>query len=107
MLKQGPKTGYVIWDNKLIEKFKAAQKLKALGLPLQEMAVENFGSAVFGNAILFGAFTKIAGIFSVEAGKNTLENFVPKGALAKNQEAFDLGVAQGEEFLNNFVEESA
>jgi len=107
MLKQGPKTGFVIWDNKLIEKFKAAQKLKALGLPLQELAVEQFGSGVFGNAILFGAFTKIAGIFSEEAAKKTLENFVPKGALAKNLEAFDLGVAKGEEFLNSLPEASA
>ncbi len=103
VVKNEPKTGYVIWDNKMVEKLRGVQKMKALGLPVQELAIEKFGGAVYGNAILFGAFTKIAGIFPVEAAKKTLEHFVPKATLAKNFEAFDLGMSKGEEFLSSLA----
>ncbi len=103
MVKNDPKSGYVIWDNKMIEKFRGVQKMKALAIPVQELAIELFGGAVYGNAILFGAFTKIAGIFPVEAAKKTLEYFVPKATLAKNLEAFALGMAKAEEFLNSLA----
>lgn len=106
MLKTGTKTGYVIWDNKQIENFKVAEKVKALGTPFQQLAVEQFGNAIYSNAILFGAFAKMARIFSEEIGKDTLEQFVPIGILDKNLDAFALGITKAEEFLSNLPEGS-
>ena len=105
MVKNETNTGYVIWDTKMIEKFRGIQKMKALGLPVQELAIEKYGEAVFGNSILFGAFTKIAHIFPVEAAKKTLEHFVPNATLAKNLDAFELGMIRGKEFLASLIGE--
>ncbi len=103
MVKNDPNTGYVIWDTKMIEKFRGIQKLKALGLPVQELAIEKFGNVVFGNAILFGAFTEIAKIFPIEAAQKTLEHFVPQASVAKNHEAFELGRARAVTFLTSLA----
>ena len=62
-IKEGEGTGYLIWDPSTIQKFKAAKRIqKSLSIPVQKIAVEKFGNIVFGNSILFGAFTFLSGI---------------------------------------------
>ncbi|MFX1358412.1 MAG: 2-oxoacid:acceptor oxidoreductase family protein [Promethearchaeota archaeon] len=98
-LKQGANTGYLIWDPSAIKEFRVAQKFKSLSIPVQRMALEKFGHKVYGNSILFGAFTALSKIISEESAIETLKNFVPKATLDKNLEAFELGKVEAEYFL--------
>ena len=93
-------TGYLIWDPSTIQEFKIAQQLKkSLSIPVQKLAVENFGNIVFGNSILFGAFTILSGIISEESAIETLKKFVPSSTLEKNMEAFEFGKKEAHDFL--------
>ncbi|MFX1427922.1 MAG: 2-oxoacid:acceptor oxidoreductase family protein, partial [Promethearchaeota archaeon] len=93
-------TGYLIWDPSTIQEFKIAQQIKkSLSIPVQKLAVENFGNIVFGNSILFGAFTILSGIISEESAIETLKKFVPSSTLEKNMEAFELGKKEAQDFL--------
>ncbi|MFX0012130.1 MAG: 2-oxoacid:acceptor oxidoreductase family protein, partial [Candidatus Hermodarchaeota archaeon] len=67
-------------------------------------AVEKFGSMVFGNAILFGVFTILSGIFSEESALETIKKFVPSSSLDKNLEAFELGKQEAKEYLKQLKE---
>ncbi|MFX1586737.1 MAG: 2-oxoacid:acceptor oxidoreductase family protein, partial [Promethearchaeota archaeon] len=72
MIKNESNTGFLIWDNSTIKKFRAVKKVdKSLGVPIQKMAVEKFGNIVFGNSILLGLFTILSGIFSEESALET------------------------------------
>ncbi|KKK40608.1 hypothetical protein LCGC14_0500850 [marine sediment metagenome] len=79
---------------------------KSLSIPVQKIAVEKFGNIVFGNSILFGAFTILSGIISEESAIETLKKFVPSPTLNKNLEAFELGKMEAHEFLKKLKEES-
>ena len=104
-LKKGKDTGYLIWDPSTIKKFKAVRRMeKALSIPVQKLALENFGNIVFGNSILFGAFTVLSGLISEESAIETLKNFVPSPTLDKNLEAFELGKKEAQEFLKGLEE---
>lgn len=93
-------TGYLIWDPSTIQEFKIAQQIKkSLSIPVQKLAVENFGNIVFGNSILFGAFTILSRIISEESAIETLKKFVPNSTLKKNMEAFELGKKEALDFL--------
>ncbi|MFW9823348.1 MAG: 2-oxoacid:acceptor oxidoreductase family protein [Candidatus Thorarchaeota archaeon] len=106
-LKKDGDTGYLIWDPSTIQKFTAAKRIKkALSIPVQKIAVENFGNIVFGNSILFGAFTSLSGIISEESAIETLKKFVPDATLDKNLEAFELGKKEAQEFLNKIKEDN-
>ncbi|MFX1589888.1 MAG: 2-oxoacid:acceptor oxidoreductase family protein [Promethearchaeota archaeon] len=105
-LKRESKTGYLIWDPTTIKKFRAAKRFeKALSLPVQKLAVENFGNIVFGNSILFGAFVRLSGIISEESAIETLKRFVPSSTLDLNLEAFELGKKEAQEFQKQLQEE--
>lgn len=103
-LKKRDDTGYLIWDTSTIGKFRTAKRVKSLGLPVQKLALEKFDNTVFGNAILFGAFTAISKIFSEESAIETIKRFVPANTLDTNLEAFELGKKEGEEFLRKMNE---
>ena len=99
IVKEDKNTGYLIWDPSTIQKFKAAKRIqKSLSIPVQKIAVENFGNIVFGNSILLGAFTFLSGIISEESAIETLKKFVPSSTLNKNLEAFELGKKEAQEF---------
>ena len=99
-------TGFMIWDPSTIKKFRAANRIKkALELPVQRIARERFGDIVFGNTILFGAFTVLSKIFSEESALATIKKFVPSATLSKNLEAFEVGKQEAKEFLNKLKEE--
>ncbi|MHA1285041.1 MAG: 2-oxoacid:acceptor oxidoreductase family protein [Promethearchaeota archaeon] len=99
-LKKGEKTGYLIWDPSTIKKFRAEKRIKkSLKIPVQKIAVEKFGNIVYGNSILFGAFTILSGIFSENAAIQTLKQFVPESTLQKNLEAFEIGKQEAQKFL--------
>jgi Pyruvate/2-oxoacid:ferredoxin oxidoreductase gamma subunit len=105
-LKKNRDTGYLIWDTSTIDKFRAARRIeKVLGIPIQKMAVKKFGSMVFGNSILFGAFTILSGIFSEESAIQTIKKFVPSSTIDKNLEAFELGKQEAKEFLKSLKTE--
>jgi 2-oxoglutarate ferredoxin oxidoreductase subunit gamma len=105
LVKEGD-TGFLIWDSSTITKFRAAKRVKkSLGIPIQKLAVEKFNNMVFGNAILFGIFTVIAGIFSEESAIETIKNFVPASTIDTNLEAFELGKQEGMDFLKKIKEE--
>ncbi|MFX1316464.1 MAG: 2-oxoacid:acceptor oxidoreductase family protein [Promethearchaeota archaeon] len=104
-IKKDQNTGYLLWDPSTIKKFKAVRKIeKALSIPVQKLAAENFGNIVFGNSILFGAFTILSGFISEESAIETIKNFVPKTTLDKNLEAFELGKKEAQEFLKQLKE---
>ncbi|MFX1409246.1 MAG: 2-oxoacid:acceptor oxidoreductase family protein [Promethearchaeota archaeon] len=104
-IKKDEKTGYLIWDPSTIKKFKAVRRIeKALSIPVQKLAAENFGNIVFGNSILFGAFTILSGFISEESAIVTIKNFVPNNTLDKNLEAFELGKKEAQEFLKQLKE---
>ena len=105
-LKKG-NTGFLMWDPSTIQKFKAAKRIpKALSIPVQKLARERFGNIVFGNSILFGAFTALARIFSEESAIETIKQFVPQSTLDTNLEAFELGKQEAQEFLKKLQEEN-
>jgi len=105
-LKKGD-SGYLIWDPSTIQKFKAAKRIpKALSIPVQKIARERFGNIVFGNSILFGAFTALAQIFSEESALETIKQFVPQSTIDTNMEAFELGKQEAQEFLKKLQEEN-
>ncbi len=104
-IKKDENTGYLIWDPSTIKKFRAVRRIeKALSIPVQILAVENFGNIVFGNSILFGAFTILSGFISEESAIETIKNFVPSSTLDKNLEAFELGKKEAQEFLKQLKE---
>ncbi len=105
-LKKGD-SGFLIWDPSTIQKFKAAKRIpKALSIPVQKIARERFGNIVFGNSILFGAFTALARIFSEESALETIKQFVPQSTIDTNMEAFELGKQEAQEFLKKLQEEN-
>jgi len=104
-LKKGD-SGFLIWDSSTIQKFRAVKKItKALSIPVQRLALEKFGDTVYGNSILFGAFTILAGIFSEESAMETLKTFVPASTIEMNLKAFELGRQEAQEFLKQLKEE--
>jgi 2-oxoglutarate ferredoxin oxidoreductase subunit gamma len=106
-LKKSDDTGFLIWDPSTIKKFKAVKRIKkGLSIPVQKLAFERFGNIVYGNSILFGAFTILAGIFSEESALETISKFVPPNTLNKNLEAFELGKQEAIEFLKKLKEDS-
>jgi 2-oxoglutarate ferredoxin oxidoreductase subunit gamma len=104
-IKKNENTGYLIWDPSTIKKFKAVRRIKkALSIPVQKLAVENFGNIVFGNSIIFGVFTFLSGFISEESAIETIKNFVPSNTLEKNLEAFELGKKEAQEFIKQLEE---
>ena len=105
-LKKDENTGYLIWDTSTIKTFRAAKRIdKAIGIPIQKIAVEVFDNMVFGNSILFGVFTVLSRIFSEQAAIETIKKFVPSETINQNLEAFDLGKQEAEKFLMKVKEE--
>ncbi len=103
-LKSGENTGFLIWDPSTISRFSVAKRLKSLSIPVQKVALEKFGDRVYGNTILFGAFTILSGIFSEESAIETIKKFVPPSTLDTNLEAFELGKQEAHEFINKLQE---
>lgn len=105
-VKKDENTGYLIWDPSTIKNFKIVNNIrKALGVPIQKIAVEKFGDIVFGNSILFGIFTSLSGIISEESSIETIKKFVPSSSLSKNLEAFEIGKKEAQEFIKKLKEE--
>jgi len=101
MVKKSENSGFLIWDPSIINKFRAEKRIsKSLSLPIQRIAREKFGNVVFGNSIVFGAFTILANIFSEESALETIKKFVPSSTLQANIEAFEYGKQEAKEFLN-------
>ncbi|TFG16408.1 MAG: hypothetical protein EU533_09075 [Promethearchaeota archaeon] len=99
-------SGFLIWDPSTIQKFRAVKRIsKALSIPVQKLALEKFGNTVYGNTILFGAFTALSRIFSEESALQTIKEFVPSATLDKNIEAFELGKLEAQDFLKKLKEE--
>lgn len=99
------KDGFLLWDPSTIKKFRSAKRIeKALSFPVQRLAREKFGNVVYGNTMLFGAFTTLSKIFSEESAIETIKNFVPEATLDTNLEAFELGKQEAQEFLKKLEE---
>jgi len=103
-LKTDENTGFLLWDPTTITKFGTAKRVKSLSIPVQKLALEKFGNTVYGNTILFGAFTVLAGIFSEESALETMKKFVPSSTLDVNIEAFELGKREAQEYLKQLKE---
>ncbi len=105
-LKKNGHSGFLIWDTSTIQRFRTLRGIdKVIGMPIQKMAVEKFGNMVYGNSILFGAFTILSGIFSEESAIETIKKFVPYSTLENNLEAYELGKQEAKEFLTQLKEE--
>jgi len=105
-IKDEEGTGYLIWDPSTINRFRTAKRVdKALGIPIQKVAMERFGNIVYGNSILFGIFTVLSGIISEESAIETIRKFVPSKTLDTNLEAFELGKQEAQEFLKKLEKE--
>jgi Pyruvate/2-oxoacid:ferredoxin oxidoreductase gamma subunit len=105
-LKKDGNTGYLIWDTSTIQTFRVAKLIdKAIGIPIQKIAVEVFNNRVFGNSILFGVFTTLSRIFSEQSAIETIKKFVPSATINQNLEAFELGKQEAEKFLSKLKEE--
>ena len=104
-LKKDKNTGYLVWDTSTIQSFRAVKRIdKAIGIPIQKMAVEVFDNMVFGNSTLFGVFTILSKIFSEQSAIGTIKKFVPNATINQNLEAFELGKKEAEEFLSSLKE---
>lgn len=105
MIKKDLNTGFLIWDNSAIQKFRAVKRIdNSIGIPIQKMAVEKFGNIVFSNTILFGTFMTLSSIFSEESALQTIKIFVPSSTLEKNLKAFELGKVEGLKFIKKIQE---
>ena len=105
-LKKDENTGYLIWDTSTIKTFQAKKRIdKAIGIPIQKIAVEIFNKMVFGNSILFGVFTSLSRIFSEQSALEILKKFVPSETINQNLEAFELGKQEAEKFITKLKEE--
>ena len=89
--------GWVLWDPSIIKKFRAASKVPSLAIPAQEIGIKEFGEAIIGSSILFGAFCSLSGVISREAAEQTLAASVPKKSVDKNMQAFEKGWELGEQ----------
>ncbi|MHA1143849.1 MAG: 2-oxoacid:acceptor oxidoreductase family protein [Candidatus Helarchaeota archaeon] len=92
------KPGKVTITDPLTVKKLKIRKGKKIEIDAQRIAQEKFGMGVVSNMILFGAFIGLfPDIISEEAGRKTVEKFVPPKALSTNLEAFDLGLKLAKE----------
>ncbi|MHA1679608.1 MAG: 2-oxoacid:acceptor oxidoreductase family protein [Promethearchaeota archaeon] len=89
--------GWIVWDSSVIRSLHIANKRPSLGIPVQELAVRQYGNLVHGSAILFGAFTSLSGVISKDAAMKALSESVPAKTLPTNINAFEHGFKQGEE----------
>jgi 2-oxoglutarate ferredoxin oxidoreductase subunit gamma len=103
-IKEETNTGYLIWDSSTIEKFRVAKNIKNISLPIQKLALEQFGNMVYGSSILFGVFTHISKIFSEESAIETIKQFVPSSTLDINLKAFKLGIQKAKVILDQLKE---
>lgn len=89
--------GWVLWDSSIITRFRTAEKVPSLAIPAQEMSVKDFGEAIIGSSILFGAFCSLSDVISKEAGEKTLAESVPGKSIEQNMQAFEKGWELGEQ----------
>ena len=85
--------GVLIVDSTLVTDIPSRFK-NVSSLPATALAEDTLGMKVVANVIMFGALARITGWASPEACKKAIADTVPKKALEKNYEAFDLGYSQ-------------
>ena len=83
--------GWCLWDPSIIARFKTATKIPSMALPAQEIAVQEFGEAVIGSSVLFGAFTSLSGVIERDIAMDVLAKAVPAGKRDINTRAFERG----------------
>ena len=88
-----PDEGLLIVDSTLVSNVPARFK-NVSSLPATALAEDKLGMKVVANVIMFGALAKVTGWATPEACRKAIADTVPKKALEKNYEAFDLGYAQ-------------
>src|SRR5271157_502336 len=89
--------GWVLWDPSIITRFRTATNVPSLAIPAQDIGIREFGEAIIGSSILFGAFCSLSGVISKEAAEQTLTASVPKKSIEQNMQAFEKGWGLGEQ----------
>ncbi|MHA1793122.1 MAG: 2-oxoacid:acceptor oxidoreductase family protein [Promethearchaeota archaeon] len=94
-------SGWLLWDNSIIEKFRTAKKVPSLAIPAREIAMKEFGNVIYGSVILFGAFTALSSVISKDSALKALKASVPPKTIDLNVKAFErgfeIGIARKEE----------
>ncbi len=93
-------TGTIIVDPTTVvipSEFKSNAEL--FELPAQDIALEDFGTAIVANIILFSAFIVMTKIIPVHAAREAVRNTVPPKAIELNMKAFDRGINVGQDFI--------
>ena len=83
--------GKVLYDPATVPSVDIKKKISTFPIAATRIALDEFKSAVAANAIMFGAFTKIAGLFNEETARSSLESTLPNRVLGLNLQAFQKG----------------
>ncbi len=79
---------------------KVPGKVKRYELPVQQIALDEFGKSVFANVIMFSAFLKITDLLPLDAARNIVRESVPKKAIDVNMKAFDRGIELADQAMS-------
>lgn len=90
--------GIILFDPTTVKKVPG--KAKKYGLPVQQIALDEFGKSVFANVIMFAAFLKITDLLPLDAARNIVKQSVPQKALDINMKAFDRGIELAEGLMS-------
>ena len=82
--------GRLLVDSTLVSEVPERFK-DVVSVPATSLAEDQLGMKVVANVIMFGALARATGWANPEACKKAIADTVPKKALEKNYEAFDLG----------------
>lgn len=89
--------GLVLYDPVTVEKLETKATARVFPIPATVTAREGLGTAVAANAVMFGAFVVLSGLFPLESAEKALQATLPQEAMGINMRAFHKGVELAQE----------
>jgi 2-oxoglutarate ferredoxin oxidoreductase subunit gamma len=91
--------GLIVYDSGLVEVDPDDHSVVLVGLPFTQVASDDLGKKVVTNIVALGALARVSDVLPADAVRDAVLNRVPAKFRDLNQQAFDLGLALGEEAL--------
>lgn len=90
--------GLLLFDEDLVKREAKELGIRAFSIPATRFA-EELGNRIVANLVMIGFFTAVTRIVTPEAVKKALPGLVPGRYMDLNLEAFDKGLAYGQEMV--------